>query len=137
MKEYLIDRNKRYMGLSWILVMVMMGVIFNFSSQIADMSNELSTGITEKVVVVINDVFSSDLEVKIMNRYIRKNAHFLIYMALGVLMMNALMRSENSLIKAGIISFICSVLYAISDEFHQYFVPGRGPGLDRQHRSLW
>ena len=36
--------------IAWLLVVAMMVLIFSFSSQVADDSNKVSTGITEKIV---------------------------------------------------------------------------------------
>ena len=54
-------------------------------------------------------------------------AHFLEYCILGVLFIRALLNSNLRLslpILVGL-SIIILALYAISDEWHQYFVPGR------------
>lgn len=64
-------------------------------------------------------------------RLMRKSAHFIAYLVLGFLVSHAL-NNEASTVTAwkrrGISLAIC-ILYAISDEFHQIFVPGRGPLL--------
>jgi VanZ family protein len=62
-------------------------------------------------------------------RLIRKSAHFIAYLILGFLVSHA-MKNEASTATAwkrrGASLLFC-VVYAISDEFHQIFVPGRGP----------
>lgn len=64
-------------------------------------------------------------------RLMRKSAHFIAYLVLGLLVSYA-MKNETFAASAwkrrGISLLIC-VAYAISDEFHQIFVPGRGPLL--------
>lgn len=64
-------------------------------------------------------------------RLIRKSAHFIAYLILGYLVSHA-MKNEASTATAwkrrGASLLFC-VVYAISDEFHQLFVPGRGPML--------
>lgn len=57
---------------------------------------------------------------------IRKTAHFSVYLLLGVLVMNALRRSGVIGLKAVALAIGICVLYAVSDEVHQLFVPGRG-----------
>jgi VanZ family protein len=61
----------------------------------------------------------------------RKSAHFIAYLVLGFLVSHA-MKNEDSTAPAwkqrGASLLLC-VAYAISDEFHQVFVPGRGPLL--------
>lgn len=62
-------------------------------------------------------------------RLIRKSAHFIAYLILGYLVSHA-MKNENPTAsdwkRRGMSLMLC-VAYAISDEFHQIFVPGRGP----------
>ena len=64
-------------------------------------------------------------------RLIRKSAHFIAYLILGLLVSHA-RKSEASTAyvwKQRGTSLLLCVAYAISDEFHQIFVPGRGPLL--------
>ena len=52
---------------------------------------------------------------------IRKLAHYTEYLILGILVINL----NNNKNKGLYLSMIVCLLYAISDELHQYFVPGR------------
>lgn len=66
-------------------------------------------------------------------RLMRKSAHFIAYLILGFLVSHAL-QSETAVSPASVwkrrgISLLLCVAYAFSDEFHQVFVPGRGPLL--------
>ncbi|WP_161525886.1 VanZ family protein [Trichococcus alkaliphilus] len=61
-------------------------------------------------------------------KLIRKSAHFIAYLVLGFLVSHA-MKSEVHHAKRGGASLLLCVVYAISDEIHQLFVPGRGPML--------
>lgn len=117
------------MILAWLMVIALMVMIYTFSSQVAEESNQVSKGVTEKIVEVINNTFESEVTVSTLNHTIRKSAHFIIYMILGFLLMNAMVRGKLSIQYSYIVSFLISVLYAISDEVHQHFVPGRGPGI--------
>lgn len=63
----------------------------------------------------------------VIHRYLRKYAHFFVYLFLGSFLMNALMLSSVKGWKAFGIAVVVSFVYAISDELHQYFVPGRIP----------
>lgn len=63
----------------------------------------------------------------------RKPAHVLVYLILFILLFNALSFSFNNLKNPNliIVSFALTVLYGISDEIHQSFVPLReGKVLD-------
>lgn len=107
-----------------------MCLIFYFSHQPATVSNELSSGITEKIIETIEKVIPiSDTEMDNVNHIVRKNAHFLIYLVLGLFVSFALKTiGIQGYRRVGFALLIC-VLYAVSDEFHQYFVEGRGPQL--------
>lgn len=61
----------------------------------------------------------------VLHNFIRKNAHFFIYMFLGILIKNALSTSDIKGFKAILFALVVCAAYAASDEFHQYFVPGR------------
>jgi VanZ family protein len=116
-----------YKILSWISVIIWMAVIFNFSAQVAVQSNQLSTNVTEVVVKTVEKVApKAELNVDTLNHVIRKNAHFFCYLVLGILTINAFQRSQFKLPKSILFSFLLCVLYAISDEIHQMYVPGRG-----------
>lgn len=57
---------------------------------------------------------------------VRKVAHFTIYMSLGIsLTLSREKKSMRNFIE--VVAFV--FLYACSDEFHQSFVPGRGPSF--------
>lgn len=72
------------------------------------------------IVNIILDIFNIT-NIKLLSLIIRKLAHFTEYFILGILIYN-LIHSYDKKIYMAII--IC-VLYAISDEIHQLFVPGR------------
>lgn len=50
--------------------------------------------------------------------------HFLEYFMLSFLLVNALWQ-HMSLKRACVVAIVCSSLFGITDEFHQYFVPER------------
>ncbi len=115
------ENMSMYKKISWILVVVWMIVIFNLSSQVAKQSDNLSLKVTEVIVETVEEVThkSIDIDIDILHRYVRKNAHFFAYLLLGVLLLNATESRSKS--------FVVCLIYAISDEIHQFFVPGRGP----------
>lgn len=75
--------------------------------------------------------FVQDTSIMYAGRLIRKSAHFISYLILGFLVSNAMLNeaSTTSVWKRRGASLLLCVAYAISDEFHQIFVPGRGPLL--------
>lgn len=75
---------------------------------------------------MIKKVFPApDFDMNQFDHIVRKNAHFFAYLVLGILVMNALRRSEVSGIKVAILTLGICALYAGSDEMHQLFVAGR------------
>lgn len=117
---------------SVLLVAFVMWQIFSFSHQKASVSSEQSGGVTESIMGAVSDTFDElpqkDKETVIdqLQHLIRKSAHFIIYFALGFLSCNMFYSFKMRMIKSGIIGLILSVGYAISDEIHQHFIPGRG-----------
>lgn len=64
-----------------------------------------------------------------LHHFMRKNAHFFIYLILGVLVKYAVNSTGISGFKSLVISLLVCVIYAFSDEIHQLVVPGRGGQL--------
>ena len=110
----------------WIMVILWMFLIFSLSSQVREQSNGLSTGISVLIEKVVDKVLPSgiDFDIKSINHIVRKSAHFFIYFILGVLVMSVTRKSK-------LLAFLICIFYAISDELHQFFVPGRGPVIKR------
>jgi VanZ family protein len=57
---------------------------------------------------------------------IKKSAHVIEYGVLAIALYRALKQTKDSRL-AGIYTLIFCMLYAMSDEFHQSFTPGRDP----------
>lgn len=90
--------------------------IFTMSSFNANDSSNQSNFIVNILVNIFN-IHNID----ILSLIIRKLAHLTEYAILGLLVYN-LIHSYN---KKTYIALFISILYAITDEMHQYFVPGR------------
>ncbi|WP_018212348.1 VanZ family protein, partial [Desulfitobacterium hafniense] len=116
--------------ISWAAVFLWMGIIFYLSAQVAAQSDELSQGIAERLLSVAAKAFPGLNVDDIQSNFIvRKSAHFLTYLVLSVLSMNALRRSGIKGMQQIVIAIGICVLYAISDEVHQLYVPGRSGQL--------
>lgn len=108
------------------LLVLIMTAIFVFSSQPADESQKLSDGLLDRVEIYFGFLFELGGDP---GKSIRKYAHFMEYMSMGVF--SALFFAElyisapKRLFRTGIVSIALCVLYACSDEIHQLFVPGR------------
>jgi VanZ family protein len=113
--------------LSWAGVLIWMAVIFHLSAQVAEESDRLSKGVAEIIAETIEKIApEAELNTESFNHIIRKNAHFTAYLVLGLLVTNGLHRIGTGGLKRILTAFTICVLYAISDEVHQLFVPGRG-----------
>lgn len=108
--------------LYFIFVLLILGLIFYFSSNNAVNSSGQSSG----VLAFIIRIFGLDEELLnngIANTIIRKLAHFTLFALLGT-GLRALFGSIVLRHKV-IISLLCGFLAACGDEIHQMFVPGR------------
>lgn len=113
-----------------VLSLICMAVIFCFSLENSDESSETSMKLTDTAVRIVVDDFDDLPEKKqlsIMDKatfIIRKSAHFSLFATLGFLIsMTVGHRKLFSFASAGVLIFC--FLYAVTDEFHQSFVPGR------------
>lgn len=59
----------------------------------------------------------------------KKSAHFIEYFILSTLIYRALINYDMDAKKSMFVAVFVSVLYAMTDEYHQSFVPGRGPAV--------
>lgn len=113
--------------IKFTLVILWMALIFCFSNQNGEQSDNLSNGVIVKIAnIFVDDNLSVQEQEKILEKYtffVRKTAHFLIYLILGVLVINLL--SEYNIKHLILLSLIVCCLYSISDEFHQLLIDGR------------
>ena len=117
--------KKKY--INWVLVIGWMILIFLFSSQAGEVSKE-----NNKFVIYVFNLLGLDLNsiFGVLSDFIvRKAAHFTEYLILCVLLYRAINTNKNADIKVFIQVILIVFLYACSDEFHQAFVPGRGPAF--------
>jgi len=119
--------------LSWLFVLAWVIVIFILSSQPAEVSNKLSKSITRIIIKIIDLVHTLDIEtgtmqnwLDVLNNKVREYAHVMVFLILAVLVVNAFERSGAKNVKTFVFSFAFCAVYALSDEIHQTFVPGRG-----------
>lgn len=113
-----------------ILTLAVMAVIFILSADNADESNAKSEIFSDSFVYTIlsgfdltDEQIEKVIEVSVL--VVRKTAHFAEYAVLGFLLSAV---GVSFYIKPEInipISFFTGAIYAVSDEIHQYFVPGR------------
>lgn len=115
-----------------ILLLAIFNIIFGFSSQNGEQSSSVSREITE--IVTKNIAYIQKLEpieketvLTKIEHIIRKLAHFSLYTAVGILAMSLMSTYKLHQRNRIYISLGVGVLYAISDEIHQAFIPNRTP----------
>ncbi len=129
-------KTQRY--ILWILLFLAAGLVFWFSSQNAENSSKLSWDVVEQVAehAPMHQNVPDSIETAkksaawdAVHWFVRKMAHFTLYFIIGFLLM-CLMRSYQKCDKKHVlIALLIGAVYALSDEFHQYFVPGRDAKL--------
>lgn len=109
-------------------------IIFNFSSQDGETSGSISRKVTEFIVEIFSKIKTIDFEIKLqyiekLHPVIRKLAHFSIYTVVGFSIMGFMCTFNIRNVFQFIISILTGVAYAITDEIHQGFTPGRYPSV--------
>jgi len=94
------------------------------SSQVATESSGLSSIFVEPI-----KPYAPGFTEGILTTLVRKSAHIFMYFVLGVLTYNVLRGYKLSNIKLIGYSILFASLYAVTDEIHQSFVPGRSAEL--------
>lgn len=112
-----------------ILIVTWMAFIFSMSSQNSEVSSNTSGGAIRIILSAVPQFNEQSEEaqeeiVEELQFITRKSAHFIAYMILGILA-TSLTLKINKINKKPQFALLICVLYAISDEIHQLFVPGR------------
>ncbi|MBQ9072182.1 MAG: VanZ family protein [Bacilli bacterium] len=109
-----------------ISIILLCTVIFYFSHQSATKSSNTSSGFTDYILELIplNKELKLGLQ-SFLKHSVRKIAHFSLYTLLGILSISFITTYNLSSLKKILISSVFGILYGISDEIHQYFIPGR------------
>ncbi|MBQ2727448.1 MAG: VanZ family protein [Clostridia bacterium] len=115
----------------WAAVIGWMALIFSFSMETAAESAETSGGLIryfmERYLNGFTELTADEQFMKIesVSNFVRKSAHFAVFAVLGLLTCAALRSCDLSSKHAFILASVIGALYAVSDEIHQTFVPGR------------
>lgn len=115
----------------FILIIINCMTIFYFSNQVANVSSNSSGRIVNflaQVIPALKNMPEEERQVvcsDVLQPIVRKTAHFSIYTLLGFFTMNFALTFNADKYKRGIASWGAGTLYAVTDELHQYFVPGR------------
>lgn len=108
-------KRKILIVISWLLVVICMGLIFALSHEEASQSSEKSSGIIAK----ISEIFSIELS----QHFVRKSAHAFEYFTLCLLLNFSYGLTYRKF--SPLLSIITAILYATTDEIHQFFILGR------------
>ncbi|MCR1953092.1 MULTISPECIES: VanZ family protein [Clostridium] len=114
--------NKNKKIISWAMLIVWMGIIFFMSHQPGEVSSSQS-----ELVLKIFSFFGIELNQyfgELATLVVRKTAHFSEYLILFLFAYNV-SKFYFTTKRARLYSIIFVFLYASTDEFHQYFIPGR------------
>ncbi|MBH1940303.1 VanZ family protein [Mobilitalea sibirica] len=118
--------------ITWLPAIILMGIIFYFSSKPAQVSSEDSMNIANSILNVYETIVEKPLEGDIrleklgtIEHFIRKGAHFTEYMLLAITIAFPLWKRKNRGYRLILFTIFFTAMYAASDEIHQLFVPGR------------
>ena len=107
--------RKLYIAISAIAVLAVLITIFCLSAQNGEDSSATSGFFTRLVTVLVGHPVEESL--------VRTLAHFCEFAGLGLLVSNLFFAIKNT--PKPFFSIILSAAYALTDEIHQIFVPGR------------
>lgn len=128
------ERSWTYQLMVWLPSILVGAAIFYFSAQPADVSTEMSDGITTLLLHLAERLGMLELSPAIVTSLceklsfpVRKCAHIVEYMVLhGTILFGFYFQNKNRYEKKWLKwAFVITVCYAASDEIHQLFVPGR------------
>lgn len=114
------------------MTILWMCTIFYFSHQPADISRLESGNLLVRMHLMDEEALYEEVDTGRnfwLQVYIRKSAHAVIYFILGVLLTLSFVDINNKRLQPYFKALLIGVIYAISDEIHQAFIPGRGPSF--------
>jgi VanZ family protein len=117
---------------SWIPAIIVMIIIFAFSSKPADSSNESSMTVADHILSAYETTTQVQFDAKqryqvleTMNMIVRKGSHFCEYALLAVTIAFHFFIHGLKGMRLLLLSVTLSAMYAATDEYHQTFIPGR------------
>ena len=128
------EKNKIARIIFFILTIATAIIIFMFSNENKEQSGNTSKNFIEGIIEIFPKTKKLEQEekeeiIKKAQPLIRKLAHFSIYTVLGINVMGYIITYKNIEQKQQIIlAIITCIIYATSDEIHQYF-SSRGPSI--------
>jgi VanZ family protein len=111
---------------NWFPVFLWASLIFFFSTDIFSSAN--TAGAFEPILQQIFPQLTAD-HIERIHAVIRKLGHFTEYFVFGALVWRASHNAAATRIRRLALSVAITVIYAVSDEWHQSFVPSRTASL--------
>lgn len=112
-----------------ILLIIWASTIFMFSHQGGEQSSSTSQGTVRIVLenIIPNHLTENEKEeiIQKIEPFIRKLAHYAVYIIGGILIYSFMNTFSMTMKRSFLFSQIIGTGYAITDELHQYFIPGR------------
>lgn len=111
-----------------LLLIMMLMVIFCLSHQSGSASLKLSDGLLYRIMCYFIEepyLYFDKKTIDFFSLILRKGAHFCEFGLLGILIVLNLEEYLNNARHIIFLAIVLSVLWAISDEIHQYFIPYR------------
>jgi len=114
----------------WIITLGWAVLIFCFSAQPAKESSSLSLSVTTRIVNSLPAVRNlppaeKNGIIEASHGFVRKLTHFSLYLVLGFVLWALLVSYGVSFGRGFWMALTIGTLYAVSDELHQHFIPGR------------
>ena len=129
-------RNRSAKIIYALLLVFWMGFIYYMSSRTGYESKAASTGLTNLIadlavrIRILNQEDMTYETISKIHNWIRQAAHFFEYMILGVLAFQFFKQYiSKKILRIAAVSILFCIVYSISDEIHQYFVPGRATDI--------
>ena len=113
---------KKYINYKLLIVITIMIIIFIFSHD----SGSTSTIKSNILVDGFYNIFNFNINRRLLTKLIRKSAHISLYTLLGFSVSNYLIDFNK---KIYINSILFILIYSISDEVHQLFIPNRSGSI--------
>lgn len=122
----------KFKYISWIPAVIIMGIIFSFSSKEADTSDESSLTIANQILTVYENIADAPIQEEIrseklslINHFVRKAAHFLEYTILAIAIAFHLFVWKKEGRRLFLSTVLITAFYAATDEIHQLSIAGR------------
>lgn len=113
---------KKYINYKLLIVITIMIIIFIFSHD----SGSISTIKSNILVDGFYNILNFNINRRLLTKIIRKSAHISLYALLGFSVSNYLIDFNK---KIYINSILFILIYSISDEVHQLFIPNRSGSI--------